>query len=89
MLFYEIKTSRLYEIFVYKHKNQQNMLKVAYFLRKIQTLRVNNSIILRIKNVKISGYLFSDEPEHTMKLTAFCIFHTCLGQKLSLESFQF
>ena len=35
------------------------MLKVAYFLRKIQTLRVNNSRILRIKNTKFSGYYFN------------------------------
>ena len=28
------------------------MLKLAYFLRKIQTLRVNNSRILLIKNAK-------------------------------------
>ena len=32
------------------------MLKLAYFLRKIQTLRVNNSRILMIKNAKLSGY---------------------------------
>ena len=34
------------------------MLKVAYFLRKIQTLRVNNSRIPRIKNAKFSEYYF-------------------------------
>ena len=32
------------------------MLKLAYFLRKIQTLRVNNSRVLTIKNAKFSGY---------------------------------
>ena len=31
---------------------------LAYFLRKIQTLRVNNSRILTIKNAKFSGYYF-------------------------------
>ena len=30
--------------------------KVVYFLRKIQTLRVRNSKILRIKNAIFSGY---------------------------------
>ena len=30
----------------------------AYFLRKIQTLRVNNSRILEIKNAKFLGYYF-------------------------------
>ena len=34
------------------------MLKIAYFLRKIQTLRVNNSRILTIKNAELSGYYF-------------------------------
>ena len=32
--------------------------KVVSFLRKIQTLRVNNSRITRIKSVKFSGYYF-------------------------------
>ena len=32
------------------------MLKLAYFLTKIQTSRVNNSRILRIKNAKFSGF---------------------------------
>ena len=35
-------------------------LKVAYFLRKIQNLRVNNSRIFGIKNAKISGYIYRD-----------------------------
>ena len=30
--------------------------KLAYFLRKIQILRVNNLRILTIKNTKFSGY---------------------------------
>ena len=34
------------------------MVKLAYFLRKIQTLRLNNSRILAIKNAKFSGYYF-------------------------------
>ena len=40
-------------------KKQQNMLKkLAYFLRKIQFLRVNNSRILTIKKAKFSRYYF-------------------------------
>ena len=35
------------------------MLKVAYFLTKIQTLRENNSRIFKIKNAKFSGYYFN------------------------------
>ena len=33
-------------------------LKLAYFLRKVQTLRMNNSRILTIKNAKFLGYYF-------------------------------
>ena len=32
--------------------------KLVYFLRNLQTLRANNSRILRIKNAKFSGYCF-------------------------------
>ena len=34
------------------------MLKISPLLGKIQTLRVNNSTILTIKNAKLSGYYF-------------------------------
>ena len=34
------------------------MLKISLFLRNLQTSRAINSIILRIKNVKFSGYCF-------------------------------
>ena len=34
------------------------MLKLAYFLRKVQTLRVNNSTILTIKKGTFPGYYF-------------------------------
>ena len=49
----ELHTHKVCEIFVYKHAET-----IAYFLRKIQTLRVNNSRILSIKNAKFSGYYF-------------------------------
>ena len=38
--------------------NNRTCQKVAYFLRKIQTSRANNSRILMIKNAKFSGYNF-------------------------------
>ena len=42
------------EMFVYKHTET-----IAYFLRKIQTSRLNNSRILRFKNAKLSrNYLY-------------------------------
>ena len=34
------------------------MLKLTYFLRKVQTSRVNNSKILTISNAKFPGYHF-------------------------------
>ena len=44
-------------MFVYKdRKTIKQFENLAYFLRKIQTLRVNNLTILNIKNGKFSGY---------------------------------
>ena len=40
------------------YRNNRIRQKVAYFLRKIQTLRVNNSRILRIKNAKFQSFVF-------------------------------
>ena len=45
-------------MFVYKHTQTIEYVEVAYFLRKMQTLRVNNLRILRIKNAKFLGYYF-------------------------------
>ena len=46
-------------MFVYKHTEKiEYVKKLAYFLREIQTLRVNNSRVLTIKNAKLSGYYF-------------------------------
>ena len=45
-------------MFVYKHTEQLSMLKFAYLLRKIQTLRANKLRIIKIKNVTFSGYYF-------------------------------
>ena len=50
-------TRKVCEIFVYKHTGTIESV-LAYFLRKIQTLRVNNSRILMIENAKLSGYYF-------------------------------
>ena len=50
-------------MFVYKYTETiEYVKKVAYFLRKIQTSRINNSRILRFKNEKLSGYCFYMEP---------------------------
>ena len=46
-------------MFVYKHSETIEFVnKLAYFLRKIQTSRVNNSRVLTIKNAKLSEYWF-------------------------------
>ena len=46
-------------MFVYKHTlTIEYVKKVACFLRKIKTSRVNNSRILRLKNAEFSGYNF-------------------------------
>ena len=53
-------TRKVCEMFVYKHTETiEHVKKVACFLRKIQTLPVNNWRILRIKNAKFSGYFSS------------------------------
>ena len=44
-------------MFVYKH-TETICYKVAYFLRKIQTLRVNNLRIPGTKNAKFLEYYF-------------------------------
>ena len=55
---------------------------MAYFLRKIQTLPVNNLIILRIKNAKYFQGIVLDEPEHTMN---FSNLHQC-AYKISIKA---
>ena len=52
----------IYEMFVYKHIETMNMLKSSHFSGKLQTSRVNNSRIRRIKNAKFSGYCFHVNP---------------------------
>ena len=57
------------------------MKKIAYFLRNLQTSRVNNSRILRIKNAKFSGYCFEHEQIvgssnlHYCTFKIFSVFH--------------
>ena len=45
------------------------MLKLLNFLRNLQTSQANNSIILRIKNAKFSGYCYYMNPN-----LHYCIF---------------
>ena len=50
-------TRKVREVFVYKHTGTIESV-LAYFLRKIKTLRGNNTRILMIENAKLSGYYF-------------------------------
>ena len=59
------------------YRNNRICYKLAYFLRKIQTLRVNNSRILPIKNAKLSGYYFY------MNLNMWGDFQICISVPLS------
>ena len=61
-IFWVIRTRNILNVCLQTYRNNGICLKVAYFLRKIQTLRVNNSTILRIKNAKFSGYCFHMNP---------------------------
>ena len=49
-------------MFFYKHTETTEYVKKAYLLRKMQTLRVNNSTILRFSKAKFSGYCFYMKP---------------------------
>ena len=55
-------------------------LKVAYFLRKIQTLRVSNSRIPRTKNAKFSEYYFY------LNLSIYGDFQICISVPLKMIS---
>ena len=56
-------------------------LKLAYFLRKIQDLLVNNSRILTIKNAKFTAYYFY------MNLNIWLYFQICINVPLKKSWF--
>ena len=58
LLLSEICTREICEKFIYKHSETIGYVKLAYFLRNLQTSRENSSIILRIKTAKFLGYCF-------------------------------
>ena len=64
-------------MFVYKYtKTIEYVKKLAYFLRKIQTLRVNNLRIFMIKNAKSGYYLY-------INLNVWGDFQICISVPLS------
>ena len=60
------------------YRNNRICWKLAYFLSKIQILRVNNSRILTIKNAKFSSYYFY------MNLNLWRDFQFCISVPLIL-----
>ena len=63
------------------YRNNRICKKVAYFLRKIQTLRVNNSIIPRTKNTKFSEYYFY------LTMNLYGEFQICISVPLIIRRF--
>ena len=55
---WDMRTLDLRNVCLQTYRNNRMRQKVAYFLRKIHTLPVNNSGILRIQNAKFSEYHF-------------------------------
>ena len=55
-------TRDIWNICLQTYINNRICWKVAHFLRKIQTSRVNNSRIFKIENGKFSGYCFYTSP---------------------------
>ena len=53
--------------------------RIAYFLRKMPTSRVNNSRALRIKNAKFSGYCFD------MNTNILRDFQICISVPLTIK----
>ena len=78
-------------MFVYKHvETIEYLKKVAYILRKIQTLQENNLRIFRIENAKFSGYFFKYELEQIGRFSNLyqCTFN-CIPSLLFFQLFIF
>ena len=60
--FWVMRTRDIWNISLQTYRNNTICQKVAYIWRKIETSRVNNSRIFRIKNAKFSGYWFYTNP---------------------------
>ena len=62
------------------------MLKLDYFVRKMQSLQVNNSIITWIRNAKFSDYYFLNEHEHVWgEFQVYCSFKRDKGKRLDVQ----
>ena len=56
--FWDIHTSDMWKVCLQTFRNNRIYQKLAYFLRNLQTLRADNSRILRSTNAKLSGNCF-------------------------------
>ena len=56
--FLDMRALNIRNVCLQTYRNSRIREKVAYILRKIQTLWVNNSIILKIQNATFTGYYF-------------------------------
>ena len=74
--FCDICTRDIWNVCLQTCRNNRMFWKVAYFLRKIQNLWVNNWRILRIENAKFSGYCFN------MNSNIHCNFQMCISVPL-------
>ena len=55
---WDMSTWGMWKVCLQTLRNNRICWKLAYFLRNLRTLRINNSKILRVKNAKFSGYCF-------------------------------
>ena len=74
--FWDMRTLDLRNVCLQTYRDNWIRQKVAYFLRKMQSLGVNNSRILRIQNGKFSGYHFY------MNTTKYRDFQICISVPL-------
>ena len=74
--FWDMRTLDLRNVCLQTYRDNWIRQKVAYFLRKMQSLGVNNSRILRIQNGKFSGYHFY------MSTTKYRDFQICISVPL-------
>ena len=55
----DMRTLNIQNVCLQIQRNNRILQKVAYFLRKMQTLRANNSRILNIQNIQnFQGFIF-------------------------------
>ena len=76
---------RLWKVCLQTYRNNRISQKVAYFLRKKQTLGANNSTILRSKKAKFSGCLYEHEHIGRFSNLHYCTFK--INKQIQLNYF--